>query len=102
MLQRAKLVCINPKCGKTYPIRSLAIKCDSCHFLLDAKYEHKPNSNLKDMNSKFKRKDLSENLLTKRRSVRTYNKTKVPIEVLSKITAQSLSLRMFHLHMEID
>ena len=48
MLQRAKLVCINPKCGKTYPIRSLDIKCNSCNSLLDAKYEDKPNSNLKD------------------------------------------------------
>lgn len=34
---------------------------------------------------------LSENLLTKRRSVRTYNNTKVPIEVLSKITAQAVN-----------
>ncbi len=48
MLQRAKLVCINPKCGKTYSIRSLDIKCNSCNSLLDAKYEDKPNSNLKD------------------------------------------------------
>ena len=49
MLQRAKLVCINPKCGKTYPIKSLAIKCDLCNFLLDVKYEDKPNSKLKEV-----------------------------------------------------
>ena len=47
MQQKAKLVCINPNCGKTYSIKSLAIKCDSCNFLLDVKYENKPSSNLK-------------------------------------------------------
>ena len=35
MQQKAKLVCINPDCGKAFSIRSLAIKCDVCNFLLD-------------------------------------------------------------------
>ena len=49
MQQKAKLVCINPNCGKTYSIKSLAIKCDSCNFLLDVKYENKPSSSLKEV-----------------------------------------------------
>ena len=49
MIQRAKLVCINPKCGKAYPIRSTAIKCEACSFLLDVKYEDNPNPNLKEI-----------------------------------------------------
>ena len=49
MQQQAKLVCINPNCGKTYSIKSLAIKCDSCNFLLDVKYENKPSSSLKEV-----------------------------------------------------
>ena len=49
MQQQAKLVCINPKCGKAYPIRSTAIKCEACSFLLDVKYEDNPNSNLKEI-----------------------------------------------------
>ena len=48
MIQKAKLVCINPKCGKTYPIRSTAIKCESCNYLLDVKYEQAPSSKLKE------------------------------------------------------
>ena len=48
MLQRAKLECINPKCGKTYPIKSAAIKCEVCSFLLDVKYEERPNLDLKN------------------------------------------------------
>ena len=39
-------MCINPKCGKTYPIKSTAIKCEVCSFLLDVKYEESPNSDL--------------------------------------------------------
>ena len=48
MIQKAKLVCMNPKCKKTYPIRSTAIKCESCNYLLDVKYENVPNPKLKD------------------------------------------------------
>ena len=55
MLQKAKLVCINPKCGKTYPIKSTAIKCETCDFLLDVKYEESPNSDL--MNTFYERRN---------------------------------------------
>ena len=55
MLQKAKLVCINPKCGKIYPIKSAAIKCDTCNFLLDVKYEERPNSDL--MNTFYERRN---------------------------------------------
>ena len=49
MLQQAKLECINPKCGKIYPIKSAAIKCEVCSFLLDVKYEESPNPDLKNV-----------------------------------------------------
>jgi len=49
MMQKAKLVCINPKCAKVYPIKSTAIKCETCNYLLDVKYEEKPNSDLKEV-----------------------------------------------------
>ena len=43
MLQKANLVCMNPNCGKTYSIKSAAIRCDECSFLLDVIYEEKPS-----------------------------------------------------------
>jgi len=49
MLQQAKLECINPKCGKIYPIKSAVIKCEVCSFLLDVKYEESPNPDLKNV-----------------------------------------------------
>ena len=48
-------MCINPKCGKTYPIKSTAIKCETCDFLLDVKYEESPNSDL--MNTFYERRN---------------------------------------------
>ncbi len=48
MLQKAKLVCINPRCGKIYPIKSAVIRCGECSFLLDVRYEEKPNPSLKN------------------------------------------------------
>ena len=49
MLQKAKLVCVNPKCGKIFPIRSTTINCDVCNYLLDVKYEENPNPKLKNV-----------------------------------------------------
>ena len=48
-------MCINPKCGKIYPIKSAAIKCEACNFLLDVKYEERPNSDL--MNTFYERRN---------------------------------------------
>ena len=45
MKQRANLACINPKCGKIFPIKSLDIRCDKCDFLLDVDYKDAPSSN---------------------------------------------------------
>ena len=42
MKQYAELVCINPKCGKIYPIKSTTIHCDKCQFLLDVRYKETP------------------------------------------------------------
>ena len=48
MKQRANLACINPKCGKIFPIKSLDIRCDKCDFLLDVDYKDAPSSKLKE------------------------------------------------------
>tara|TARA_Y100000590_G_scaffold244897_1_gene275252 strand:+ start:5569 stop:6912 length:1344 start_codon:yes stop_codon:yes gene_type:complete len=49
MKQEARLECINPKCGKKFPIRSTTIKCDVCNYLLDVKYDDSPSPKLKDV-----------------------------------------------------
>ena len=49
MKQYAELVCINPKCGKIYPIKSTTIHCDKCQFLLDVRYKETPPSKLKEI-----------------------------------------------------
>tara|TARA_B100000929_G_scaffold290739_1_gene285688 strand:- start:257 stop:1600 length:1344 start_codon:yes stop_codon:yes gene_type:complete len=48
MNQSASLICINPKCGKEFPIKSFQIRCDKCHFLLDVSYTETPSPKLKD------------------------------------------------------
>jgi len=49
MKQNAHLVCINPKCGKKFEIKSTLILCDKCEFLLDVEYEKSPPTKLKDV-----------------------------------------------------
>ena len=49
MKQSAHLVCINPKCGETYPIVSRQIRCEKCGFLLDVEYDQKPSTKLKEI-----------------------------------------------------
>ena len=49
MIQTAHLLCINPKCGETYPIASRQIKCEKCGFLLDVEYKEKPPAKLKEI-----------------------------------------------------
>ena len=49
MKQSANLVCINPKCGKQFPIKSFQLRCDKCDFLLDVDYKDAPSSKLKDV-----------------------------------------------------
>ena len=49
MKQYAELVCINPKCGKIYPIKSTTIHCDKCQFLLDVSYKETPPTKLKEI-----------------------------------------------------
>ena len=48
MKQSANLICINPKCRKEFPIRSLQIRCDKCDFLLDVNYKEVPSTKLKE------------------------------------------------------
>ena len=48
MKQSAHLLCMNPKCGQTYPIVSRHIKCEKCGFLLDVEYDQKPPTKLKE------------------------------------------------------
>ena len=48
MKQSAHLLCMNPKCGQTYPIVSRQIKCEKCGFLLDVEYDQKPPTKLKE------------------------------------------------------
>ena len=48
MNQSANLICINPKCGKEFPIKSFQIRCDKCDFLLDVGYAETPSPKLKD------------------------------------------------------
>ena len=48
MKQSAHLLCMNPKCGQTYPIVSRQIKCEKCGFLLDVEYNQKPPTKLKE------------------------------------------------------
>ena len=49
MKQSADLVCVNPKCGKKFPIKSFSIRCDKCDFLLDVSYKDAPSTKLKDI-----------------------------------------------------
>ena len=42
------MICINPKCGKEFPIKSFQIRCDKCDFLLDVSYVETPSPKLKD------------------------------------------------------
>ena len=49
MKQSANLVCINPKCGKEFPIKSFQIRCDKCDFLLDVNYKYSPSTKLKEI-----------------------------------------------------
>ena len=48
MKQSANLVCVNPKCRKTFPIKSSQLKCDKCDFLLDVEYKDTPSTKLKE------------------------------------------------------
>ncbi len=49
MKQTAQLLCINPKCGQTFPIVSTHIRCEKCGYLLDVSYKEKPLTKLKDV-----------------------------------------------------
>ncbi len=39
MSYRAWFQCINPECGKTYPLNSIVYSCEACHSLLEVQHD---------------------------------------------------------------